>query len=61
MAENIGYTLHKRFTVKLALTTCKYKVDFVLFCHIYKSDEKLVKSMQFHRLSEKYILCSFVL
>lgn len=43
MVKNIGYTLHKRFTVKLALTYCKNYLDFVWFCLLYKSVKKLVK------------------
>lgn len=39
----IGHTLHKRFTIKLALTSCKNYLDFVWFCLLYKSVKKLVK------------------
>ncbi len=43
MVKNIGYTLHKRFTVKLALAYCKYTLKFVLLCVMYKNVKKLVK------------------
>lgn len=39
----IGRTLHKRFTIKLALNSCKNYLDFVWFCLLYKSVKKLVK------------------
>jgi|GEM_PF-2476285 len=38
-------SVHKIFTKKLALASCKNITDFVLFYHVTKTVENIVKSM----------------